>query len=204
MSTLSYGGWLPQRGRTGDSISFSKVCGLISVTALAFTTIGTGSQAKIRDTERFSAKIHNPTSTIENNLHERRPEENLAQIRKILSPSISELATTLGVTRQSIYNWSNGEAITIENSGKLRDLASAADVFARAGIRVDSMLLKRKFSHGRNLLEVVQAGESATGAASVLVQILKRESEQRERMNARFSSREKTASTGDFDLPAAD
>lgn len=133
----------------------------------------------------------------------RTPLEDLTRIREILSPSVSDLASTLGVTRQSIYNWINGEPVAQDNAAKLSDLAQAADLLAYERVAVNSTLLKRKFANGRTLLQVAQAGESARDAAAMLVQILTRESEQRARMQARFAARPKTSGTADFDLPAA-
>ncbi|MDN7945967.1 hypothetical protein QZM79_18320 [Burkholderia multivorans] len=131
----------------------------------------------------------------------RTPVEDLARIREVLRPAVSDLAATLGVSRQSVYNWLNGEQVADENAARLRDLAQAADVLAREGVDVNAALLKRKFANGRTLMQVAQAGESARDAALVLVQIHKREAVQRERMNARLSNRARTPATADFDLP---
>jgi len=90
-----------------------------------------------------------------------------------------------------------------ENAAKLRDLAQASDVLMHERITVNSTLLKRKFANGRSLLQVAQAGGSARDAAAVLAQILKREAEQRTRIEARFAARATTPATADFDLPAA-
>jgi transcriptional regulator with XRE-family HTH domain len=133
----------------------------------------------------------------------RSPSEDLTRIREVLKPAVSDLATTLGVSRQSVYNWLNGETVADENAAKLQDLAQAADVLAHEGVAVNAALLKRKFANGRTLLQVAQAGESARDAALQLVQIHKRETAQRERMAARFANRAKTPASADFDLPSA-
>jgi transcriptional regulator with XRE-family HTH domain len=133
----------------------------------------------------------------------RRPAEDLARIREVLKPAVSDLATTFGVSRQSVYNWLNGEQVAEENAAKLQDLAQAADVLAHEGIAVNAALLKRKFANGRTLLQVAQAGGSTRDAALQLVHIHKREATQRERMAARFANRGKTAPSADFDLPSA-
>uniref|UniRef100_UPI00141AE194 hypothetical protein n=2 Tax=Pseudomonas TaxID=286 RepID=UPI00141AE194 len=88
-------------------------------------------------------------------------------------------------------------------AAKLHDLAQAADVLAHEGIPISASLLKRKFANGRTLLQMAQAGESARDAALMLIQIHKRETAQRERMNARFATRAKTPASADFDLPAS-
>ncbi|MCG9047088.1 hypothetical protein [Laribacter hongkongensis] len=133
----------------------------------------------------------------------RTPSENLTRIREVLNPAVSDLATTFGVSRQSVYNWLNGEPVAEENAAKLQDLAQAADVLAHEGVTVNAALLKRKFANGKTLMQVAQAGESARDAALMLVQIHKREAVQRERMNTRFANRVKTSATADFDLPAS-
>jgi transcriptional regulator with XRE-family HTH domain len=133
----------------------------------------------------------------------RTPGENLSRIREVLRPAVSDLAATFGVSRQSVYNWLNGEPVAAENAERLHDLAQAADVLAHEGVEINAALLKRKFANGRTLMQVALAGESARDAALMLVQIHQREAVQRERMNARFASRAKSPSSADFDLPAS-
>ena len=133
----------------------------------------------------------------------RTPLEDLALIREVLKPAVSDLATTFGVSRQSVYNWINGEPVAEENAVKLQDLAQAADLLAHEGVIVNAALLKRKFAGGRTLMQVAQAGGSARDAALQLIQIHKREQVQRERMASRFVNRAKTPPSADFDLPSA-
>ena len=133
----------------------------------------------------------------------RTPSENLSRIREVLKPAITDLATTFGVSRQSVYNWLNGDPVADQNAARLQDLAQAADVLAHEGVGINAALRKRKFANGRTLMQVAQAGESARDAALMLVQSHKREAVQRERMTARFANRAKTPATADFDLPAS-
>jgi transcriptional regulator with XRE-family HTH domain len=125
------------------------------------------------------------------------------RIREVINPAISDLASTLGVSRQSVYNWLNGEPVAPENAAKLHDLAQAADILAHEGLTVNAALLKRKFANGKTLMQVAQAGEPAREAALLLVKVHQLEVTQRERMNARFANRGKTSATADFDLPVS-
>ena len=198
---ISYG-WGARPAATGGSFSLTKTVGWLTAGVVVLAAVGTGGELQLEQLQRAALSpsiISSPVAVIE---IVRTPSQDLIRIRQILSPAVSDLAITLGVARQSIYNWLNGESVTEENAGKLRDLAQAADVLSHEGIAVNSMLLKRKFANGKTLFQVAQAGESARDAAMVLVQILKRETEQRERMNARFANRGKTPATSDFDLPA--
>ncbi|WP_157647958.1 hypothetical protein [Burkholderia ubonensis] len=207
-SEMTYGGWVIERpAATGGAPSFVRLVGWVAAAGVALTTIGTGGELSIDQLQQGThlARYATATSAFEVAAveHVRTPSENLARIREVLRPAVSDLATTFGVSRQSVYNWLNGEPVAEENAAKLQDLAHAADVLAHEGIDVNAALLKRKFVNGRTLMQVAQAGESARDAALMLVQIHQREVAQRERMNARFANRAKTSATADFDFPAS-
>lgn len=134
----------------------------------------------------------------------RSPSDDLMLVKTVLKPAVSDLATALGVSRQTVYNWLNGDAVTQEIAiRKLRDLALAAEELERAGVTINAALLKRKFFHGMTLMQVVQAGESVNDATHLMVHIHQRESAQRERITAQFANRKNTPATADFDLPEA-
>ena len=199
---ISYGGWGIQRPvATGAPATVVRLVGWMAAAGAVLSTIGTGSELSIEHlrcsphhTQHMAPAVDVPTV--------RSPAEDIVRIREVLKPAVSDLATTFEVSRQSVYNWLNGEPVAEENAAKLQDLAQAADVLAHEGIAVNADLLKRKFANGRTLLQVAQAGESARDAALLLANIHKREISQRERMAARFANRGKTAPSADFDLPS--
>lgn len=200
---LTYGGWVTDRpAATGSSISLVRLVGCLAGAALA--SLGTGGELSIEQLQRSLSPNQIIASSVVEVEPERSPSENLARIREVLAPAVSDLAVIFGVTRQSVYNWANGEPIADENAEKLRDLAQAADLLTDAGIEVNASLLKRKFVNGKTLLQVAQTGESVRDAALLLIQIFKREAEQRERLNVRLANRPKTSATADFDLPVSD
>ncbi|WP_157778455.1 hypothetical protein [Massilia violaceinigra] len=205
MSTASYGGWVAKRNvTTGRSLSLSHWIGWVAAST-AITSIGTGGKLTLEHLQQASLRSHyaRPFAEVAEATHVRTPSEDLARIREVLSPAISDLAATFGVTRQSVYNWLNGEPVSNENAVKLCDLAQAADVLAHEGVTVNVALLRRKFANGKTLMQVAQAGESARKSAVLLAQIYKREIEQRERLTARVANRVKTQPTADFDLPTS-
>lgn len=204
-TAANYGGWINNRPvSTGASISMTNAVHLFAATVLA--SVGTGGAMDFQWLQQRQSD--NITSTfwkvpaIEIDLA-RSPAEDLVQVRKVLSPAISDLANALAVSRQAVYNWLNGEQPKHEHLIKLRDLAQAADVVAEAGIRVTGALLKRKVVDGKNLFEVAQTGGSIRDAAQLLVQIVRRETEQRERMIARFATRTSSSRSVESDFPAA-
>lgn len=129
--------------------------------------------------------------------------ECLARIREFFSPSVSDLAATLGVSRQTVYNWQNGEQPKEVLAEKLSDLARAADLFAQSDIQFSSALARRKFADGKTLFQVVESNNSATEAAKLLIRILGTEAKQRKILETRFANQSKTAPSSDFDLPLA-
>lgn len=205
-TTMTYGGWVTDRpAATGATSTLVRLVGWVSAAGAALTCIGTGGELSLEHLQRSAQQAQHRDSMVEIAEVEqvRTPSENLSRIREVLNPAVSDLATTFGVSRQSVYNWLNGEPVAGENAAKLQDLAHAADVLAYGNVSVNAALLKRKFANGRTLLQVAKAGESARDAALMLVQIHKREAVQRERMNARFANRAKTPVSADFDLPAS-
>ena len=135
----------------------------------------------------------------------RTPAESLVRIREILKPAVSDLATLFGVSRQAIYNWQAGEQPKPEHLVKLEGLARAADIIAAEGLPRPSQLLKRKISNGRNLLDIVRAGGTASEAAQSLVRIVRREEQQRKLLGDRLAGRKRPLSDyADMGVPMLD
>jgi transcriptional regulator with XRE-family HTH domain len=200
---MTYGGWVTDRpAATGVSSTVVRFVGWMAAAGAMLSSIGTGGELSIEHLQRSTHQMQHMAPSVDV-APVRSPTKDLVRIREVLKPAVSDLATTFGVSRQSVYNWLNGEPVTEENAAKLQDLAQAADVLAHEGIAVNAALLKRKFANGRTLLQVAQAGESARDAALQLMYIHKRETTQRERMATRFANRGKTAPSADFDLPSA-
>lgn len=199
-----YGGWVSGPSiSTGVSSMAVLLVGWMTAASAALPDVGTGGTLSIDLLKRNPYEIQHAIRSVDVDDVEvvRTPIENLARIREVLKPAISDLASALGVSRQSVYNWLNGEQVADENAHKLKDLANAADVLANEGISVSPLILKRKFVNGKTLMQVVQAGESARDAAIHFVQIHQREIVQRERLATRFANRAKTPLSADFDLP---
>lgn len=208
MSTaMTYGGWVPDRPiATGVTSTLVRSVGWM--TAAIFTALAgikTGGELSLEHLQRSVHQAQNMVSVVDvtDFGQVRTPGENLSRIREVLNPAVSDLATTFGVSRQSVYNWLNGDPVADDNAVKLQDLAQAADVLAHEGVSINAGLLKRKFVNGRTLFQVAQAGESARDAALILIRIQRREAAQRARMDARFVNRVKTPASADFDLPAS-
>jgi DNA-binding XRE family transcriptional regulator len=201
-SNLYQSAWFKPILLTGAS---QTIVALVAVAAMTSTT-GTGSsndvsllKDKLSNGRSYWASIAQPQSQGD----VRGVAECLLRIREFFLPSVSDLAATLGVSRQTVYNWQNGEQPKEALTEKLNDLAIAADVFSQSNIQFNSSLARRKFANGKTLFQVVESNGSAAEAAKLLVRILETEARQRKVLEARFTNRPVTAPSNDFDLPLA-
>lgn len=157
-------------------------------------SVGTGGTAtleyiKERGWKGYSFNNYRPITASSKLFEMRSPADDLAQIRNVLHPAITDLASALGVSRQAVYTWQAGNAIAPENAARLADLAQAADVFAKEGLTTTAQMLKRRISKGKNLFEIVRDGGSAQTAAHTLIEILRREDSQRKLLQANLGNK---------------
>lgn len=86
--------------------------------------------------------------------------KHLTNIKQTLKPSISDLATVFGVSRQAVYKWINGEATPEQNKfERIRKLSEVADAFRDAHVRHAHAIVRMKAFDGRSLLDLVAADQ---------------------------------------------
>jgi len=97
--------------------------------------------------------------------------QHLENIRNIMSPSMSELAKDLGVTRQALYKWVSGEykPDNASNEEYILNLSKIADEFAKSDIADVKNLVKVKAFEGKTLLDLVKSGEDWSTGVSLLI-----------------------------------
>lgn len=121
------------------------------------------------------------------------PAKNLARIREILKPTITELANLFGVSRQAVYDWQAGKPIAAENALRLEEFAKAAALLSAQRIQISSQALRRKVLDGQSFLDALRSGGSVFDTAAALAQVLDREAVQREKLTARLLGRQRPA-----------
>jgi transcriptional regulator with XRE-family HTH domain len=117
------------------------------------------------------------------------PTENLAHIRSVLRPSVTDLARALGVSRQAIYDWQAGRPIAVDNVARIEEISRAANLFAREGLQATAHMMRRPIRSGQNFFEIVRNGGSAEAAAGLLIGIVRRELKEREKLESRLADR---------------
>jgi transcriptional regulator with XRE-family HTH domain len=132
---------------------------------------------------------HLETPKLDTGLVQRTPAENLARVREVLKPPVSELASMIGVSRQAVYDWQNGSHPLPEHAKRLADLAEAADIFVAEGIVTVPRLLSRRVDGRKSMFEHMREGEAVVDAARALAHLLRRESEQRAKLQVRLGTR---------------
>jgi predicted transcriptional regulator len=131
--------------------------------------------------------------------------QNLCRVREVLRPSVTELASLLGVSRQALYNWQAGQPIAHQNEERLQEFAAAADLIDAEGLTNRSSVIGRKVARGKTFLELVREGTPATDAAAMLVSLIKKERAQGESVSIRLSRREpKAVDASDIGAPHLD
>ncbi|EAQ8163039.1 XRE family transcriptional regulator [Salmonella enterica] len=97
--------------------------------------------------------------------------QHLANIRGVLSPSMSELAKNLGITRQALYKWLSGENQP-DDASKLQfitNLSNVADSFSKAGLNDAKLLVKMKAFNGKSLVDLIKEGADWHKPVQVLI-----------------------------------
>jgi transcriptional regulator with XRE-family HTH domain len=132
----------------------------------------------------FMVQAHEVVSQYVNN-----PLEFLNHVETNLTPSISDLAKMLGVSRQAIYKWKNGETMRPDSEQKLKQLALATDIFVQAKVQVTPFMLRRFVHSGQSFLEIVQNGGSAIETAKTLVELVQLGNQQRAAIEEQLASK---------------
>jgi hypothetical protein len=117
------------------------------------------------------------------------PLRDIQIIRKVLQPTIKEMAQAFGVSRQAIYDWLDGKPIAPSNVQRIRELAKAADYLQSNGITLSSQDMHRPIRNGLNIFECLAEGDEAVKVAQRLVLTLRIENEQRKVLETRLAGR---------------
>lgn len=100
----------------------------------------------------------------------RTPAEHIEKIRSVLNPSVADLASLFGLSRQAIYKWLSGDsAPEPDKLTRITELSQIADAFDAAGVSRAGSLLKMKTFDGRSLLDLLKAGENCNVQVTTLI-----------------------------------
>ncbi|MCU5773087.1 helix-turn-helix domain-containing protein [Erwiniaceae bacterium BAC15a-03b] len=94
----------------------------------------------------------------------------LNNIKTVLSPSMTDLAGFIGVTRQAVYKWLSADSYPdTENLASITKLSLVADAFSSAGIVNAKDLIKMKAFNGRSLFDKLKSDVEWTSLVNLLI-----------------------------------
>lgn len=115
--------------------------------------------------------------------------------------TISRLPEVFGVSRQTLYNWLEGDTPKPVHQEKLKQLAEAANVFAELGVKPTSLLLDRTIVQGKSFLQLMADGARGKDTAKKLVHVVQRGTDSRTKLDALLGGRKAKPSPGDIGAP---
>lgn len=103
--------------------------------------------------------------------------------------SLSSLPPIFGVSRQTLYNWLNGEIPKEQHQNKIEQLAAAARVFSSAGFKPTVTALERTVAQGMSFVELIGHGADGKETAERLIRIVNRGSASRAKLDSLLGNR---------------
>lgn len=124
--------------------------------------VGTGSTYPLDAASQWRSHLEHRSSLVvekeQSHIDVRTTKEHLENIRKILNPSILELAILLDVSRQAIYKWLSQKSTPEDDKLQcIKTLSIIADTFKDAGIHRAGILLNMKNALGVSLFDLLRA-----------------------------------------------
>jgi transcriptional regulator with XRE-family HTH domain len=130
----------------------------------------------------------------------------MKEVKTGFGRTMSHLPAVFGISRQTLYNWLNGEKTPkAQHQGKLVQLAAAARVFIEAGFKPTALSLERTVAQGKSFVELIGQGADGKETAERLVRIEKRGATAREKLDALLGDRTTSRpDVADMGRPALD
>ena len=128
----------------------------------------------------------------------------MEQVRAGFGRTMSRLPEVFGVSRQTLYNWLDGETPKPAHQERLRQLAQAAQIFIDLGIKPTVPMLDRTVAQGKTLLQLLAAGGDGKESAKKLVRIIQRGSDASAQLDRLLAGRKAPVKAADLGTPAWD
>lgn len=128
----------------------------------------------------------------------------MAQVKTAFGRTMSRLPEVFGVSRQTLYNWLNGDAPRPVYEARVEQLALAAVAFKELKFTPTAAMLDRTVAGGKSFLQLLSEGADGSETAKKLVRIVQRGADSRSKLDALLAGAKPTApsSAGDFGTPS--
>jgi len=129
----------------------------------------------------------------------------MEEIRQGFGRTFSRLPIVFGVSRQTLYNWLDGEMPKERHQAPILQLAEAARTFSESSFTPTAASLTRTLSRGKSFLGLMSDGADGHDAAQKLITLTQRSFVSRARLNATLDGIGPTHSANPgFGAPALD
>lgn len=128
----------------------------------------------------------------------------MRQVKAGFGRTMSRLPEAFGVSRQTLYNWLEGETPKAIHQERIRQLAEAAAVFAELGIKPTPAMLDRTVAQGKTFLQLMAAGANGKETAKKLIRIVQRSTTSRDKLDALLAGRKAKLDASDIGAPSFD
>lgn len=128
----------------------------------------------------------------------------MQQVKAGFGRTMSRLPEVFGVSRQTLYNWLEGETPKLAHQERLRELAEAARVFQDLGFKLAAPMLERTVADGKTFLQLLADGTDGKDAAKKLIRIVQRSEQSRSKLDDILGGRRAKLSSADIGAPALD
>lgn len=113
----------------------------------------------------------------------------MKEVKSGFGRTMSHLPPVFGVSRQTLYNWLNGEVPKEQHQNKLVQLAAAARVFVETRFKPTALTLDRTVTQGKSFVELLGEGANGKDTAQRLVRIARRGAAAREKLDTLLGDR---------------
>jgi predicted transcriptional regulator len=126
-------------------------------------------------------------------------------LRDSVGLGVSDLAKICGVSRQAVYNWMDGDAISSDQLKTVQALGWVLTEMRENGFATDAMSFRKKLVDGHTFVEMIVAGYSIEEAAAALESVIRVELEQRTTLAERLARAKPGRATPDAEfMPSFD
>jgi len=126
----------------------------------------------------------------------------MQEVKSGFGRTMSRLPEVFGVSRQTLYNWLDGETPKDTHHAKIIQLAEASRTFSELGFKPTSSSLDRTVLHGMSLLQLLANGADGRDAAKKLVRISQRAAESKSKLDGLLGGRKMRLDASDVGTPS--
>lgn len=128
----------------------------------------------------------------------------MQQVKAGFGRTMSRLPEVFSVSRQTLYNWLDGETPKHVHQERLRQLAEAARVFQDLGFKPTALALDRAIDQRKSFLQLLGDGADGKDTAKKLVRIAQRGEQSQTKLDQILQGRRAKLTPADIGARALD